>query len=151
MQFSDYNVYVDESGDHRLVKINPIHPVFVLAFCMFKKESYGSTLVPAMQRLKFEFWGHDAVVLHGHEIRKEHGDFNILRKAETRAAFLDRLNGVIDAADFTVVAAIIDKARHVKQYKDPADPYEIALAFCMERLQLFLKERQQGETLTHLL
>jgi hypothetical protein len=149
MAFSEYIVYVDESGDHSLTTINPAHPVFALVFCIFKKDQYITTLVPAMQRLKFEFWGHDSVILHGHEIRKEHGDFHILRKAETRAIFIERLNGVIEAADFTVIAAVIDKARHIARYRDPADPYSIALGFCMERLQRFLMGKGQAEQTTH--
>ena len=35
MNFSDYIVYVDESGDHGL-KIAPLYPIFVLAFCVFE-------------------------------------------------------------------------------------------------------------------
>lgn len=30
--FSEFVVYVDESGDHGMVKIDPNYPVFVLAF-----------------------------------------------------------------------------------------------------------------------
>ena len=32
--FSDFIVFVDESGDHSLEVINPDYPVFVLAFCI---------------------------------------------------------------------------------------------------------------------
>ena len=71
MAFSDYIVYADESGDHSLTSIDPQFPVFVLAFCILKKAAYIDHVVPAFQRLKFAFWGHDGVVLHGHEIRKE--------------------------------------------------------------------------------
>src|ERR1700730_2166364 len=118
MEFSDYIVYADESGDHSLTSINPQHPVFVLAFCLVYKPTYIDSIVPAFQRLKFDFWGHDGVVLHSHEIRKEHGDFNILRVPDTRAAFLGQLSGVIEAADFTVIAAVIDKQRHVEKYTE---------------------------------
>src|ERR1700730_3608806 len=103
MEFSAYIVYADESGDHSLTSINPQHPVFVLAFWLVSKPTCIDSIVPAFQRLKFDFWGHDGVVLHSHEIRKEHGDFNILRKAETRTAFIDRLNGVISAAELTMI------------------------------------------------
>lgn len=56
MEFSDYIVYVDESGDHGLVSINPQNPVLVLTFCIFEKEAYRTTMVPLVQALKFEFW-----------------------------------------------------------------------------------------------
>lgn len=35
--FSDYIVFVDESGDHGLVSIDPEYPIFVLGFCIFNK------------------------------------------------------------------------------------------------------------------
>ena len=37
MTFSDYIVYVDESGDHSLINIDANYPVFVLAFGVFHK------------------------------------------------------------------------------------------------------------------
>jgi hypothetical protein len=149
MAFSDYIVYADESGDHSLTSIDPQFPVFVLAFCIVHKPTYINGIVPAFQRLKFDFWGHDGVVLHSHEIRKEHGDFNILRAASTRSAFLGQLSGVIEAADFMIIAAVIDKHRHLAKYTEPADPYEIALAFCMERLQRYLINHGQAERTTY--
>jgi hypothetical protein len=149
MSFSDYIVYADESGDHSLTSIDPQHPVFVLAFCVVRKSTYIENIVPAFQRLKFEFWGHDSVVLHGYEIRKTRGDFDILLNANTRARFFDRLNGVIETADFKIIAAVIDKKRHVEKYVEPLDPYEIALAFCMERLQRYLINLGQAERTTY--
>jgi hypothetical protein len=88
MEFSDYIVYADESGDHSLTSIDRQFPVFVLAFCLVHKPAYIDQVVPAFQRFKFEFWGHDGVVLHGHDIRKAQGDFNILLNATTRKGFL---------------------------------------------------------------
>jgi hypothetical protein len=38
--FSDYIIFADESGDHGMTSINPENPVFVLAFCIFKKSEY---------------------------------------------------------------------------------------------------------------
>ena len=151
MPYSDYIVYVDESGDHSLQSIDPNFPVFSLAFCIFKKSDFVETVVPSVQRLKFEFWGHDAVVLRGHEIRKQHSDFSILREPKTRAAFIDQVNKVIEEAPFTVVAAVIDKAAHKNKYMEPRDPYEIALVFCMERLFYFLRDLGQLDKTTHLL
>src|SRR6266849_5565930 len=149
MEFSDYIVYADESGDHSLTSIDPQFPVFVLVFCIVHKPVYLDQVVPPFLRLKFEFWGHDSVVLHAHEIRKAQGDFNILLNANTRARFFERLNRIIEAADFTVIAAVIDKQRHAARYRQPADPYEVALGFCMEQLQRHLIERGQAERMTN--
>ncbi len=151
MNFSDYIVYVDESGDHGLRNIDREYPVFVLAFCIFHKQPYVEQVVPKIQNLKFQFWGHDAVILHSHEIRKAKGDFNILLNKNVRKQFLPALNTLISDTEFTLIASVIDKPRLVTTYASPDDPYEIALAFCMERLQLFLTEHGQNDALTHIM
>lgn len=145
MNFSEYIVYADESGDHSLTSINPQNPVFVLTFCIFQKDAYRTKLVPEIQALKFNFWGHDGVVLHGHDIRKAKNDFNILLNSDVRADFMLQLNALIEHAPVTLIAAAIDKQRHVAKYRDPSNPYEIALTFCLERLHRWLEENgQQG-------
>jgi Protein of unknown function (DUF3800) len=151
MEFSDYIVYADESGDHSLTSINPQNPVFVLVFCVFEKDAYLNTVVPALYGLKFGFWGHDCPILHSHEIRKARGDFNILLNAETRAAFMARMNAMMETIPFTIIAAAIDKQRHARRYAQPANPYEIALEFCMERLQRWLGEKNQQHKQTHVI
>lgn len=146
--FSDYIIYVDESGDHSLAKINPEFPMFTLAFCVFRKDEYTREIVRSIENLKFEFWGHDAVVLHETDIRKQAGPFALLRRSpEIRAAFFSRLNEVISHSPFDVIAATIDKRRHLARYSDPINPYEVALLFCMERLLEFLANR--GESGKH--
>lgn len=50
--FSDFLVFVDESGDHGLDSIDPGYPVFVLAFCVMRKADYISDIVPAIQAFK---------------------------------------------------------------------------------------------------
>ena len=57
--FGDHLVFVDESGDHGLVRVDPGYPIFVLAFCLFAKNDYVERVGPALQRLKFRFGGHD--------------------------------------------------------------------------------------------
>ena len=43
--FSEYIVYVDESGDHGLESVDPNYPIFVLVFCVFKKEDYVNRII----------------------------------------------------------------------------------------------------------
>ena len=73
-------VYVDESGDPNLKKINPNFPVFVLTLCVVKKEVYAEKIIPEMSKFKFRHFGHDMVVLHERDIRKQTGDFRKLFK-----------------------------------------------------------------------
>lgn len=146
--FSDFIVYADESGDHGLVSIDPEYPVFALTFCVMRKADYSSTVVPAVQSFKFGIWGHDAVILHEHEIRKSKGPFAVLMTDRAlRERFYDGLNGLIEAAPMTIFASVIDKERLRAKYANPWNPYEIALLFCMERLHgMLTAENQHGKT-----
>lgn len=58
------------------------------------------------------------------------------------------MSHVVEQTPETLIAAAIDKQRHVQKYHDPDNPYKIALTFCMERLQRFLIERGQGDRKT---
>lgn len=138
--YSDYIVYVDESGDHSLDKINPQYPVFVLAFCLFSKASYAAECAPAMIRFKFEHVGHDQINLHEREIRKQAAPFDFLRDAARRGPFLNGLNDLVAAAPFMVVAAAIHKARYCERYTVTDNPYHIALGYGLERLYRQLKD-----------
>jgi len=139
-KYSDYIVYVDESGDHSLEKINSQYPIFVLAFCLFKKEEYLSECAPAMIRLKFEHLGHDQIVLHEREIRKQLGPFSFLRDATRRTAFLGDLNRLVSASPFTIVAVVIQKNWYRDSYAIPDNPYHLALGFGLERLYRHLRD-----------
>jgi hypothetical protein len=148
--FSDYVVYVDESGDHSLTSIDDQYPVFVLSFCIFHKEVYTAQVAAEVRRLKFRTFGHDMVVLHEHAIRKKTGAFSRLGKAE-REAFMEALTAIMDAADFTLVAVVIDKRRLTRRYREPAHPYHLAMEFGLERLDRLLASRGQARRLTHVI
>ncbi len=146
---SDYIVYVDESGDHSLTSIDPDYPVFVLSFCIFRKEEYANRVAPAIRQLKFTTFGHDMVVLHEADIRRKKGAFSRLSK-EPREAFLNELTDSIGAADFQLVAVVIDKRKLKARYHNPAHPYHLALEFGLERIYRLLKGAGQDDALTYI-
>ena len=49
--YSDYSIYVDESGDYGLERINAEYPLFVLAFCLVSKEEQRTRIGPGRSRL----------------------------------------------------------------------------------------------------
>ncbi len=151
MKFSDYIIFVDESGDHGLNKINANYPLFVLAFCIFKKEDYINQVVPSLQKLKFKYWGHDDIILHEHDIRKSmNGDYGILNNASTRTCFLEDLSNIIDQAPFEIIASVIIKNK-LTNYTNPSNPYELSVLFCMERLLKRLCDEGEEDKAVHLL
>lgn len=147
--FSKYIVYVDESGDHSLQNIDEQYPLFVLAFCVFHKRHYAETIVPALEKFKFNYFGHDQVVLHENEIRKEKGAFNIFRSRGEKHQFLNQLTDIIDHSNFILISCTIDKRDLKTQNEGNSNPYHIALGFCMETLYEFLKEKNQHEKKSH--
>lgn len=98
--FSKYIVYVDESGDHSLQSVDAQYPIFVLAFCVFHKRHYSEKIVPALEKFKFNYFGHDQVVLHENEIRKEKGAFNIFRNRDEKYQFLEQLTRIVEYHNF---------------------------------------------------
>lgn len=150
-EFSDYIVYVDESGDHSLGSIDRDYPLFVLAFCVFRKDHYLEKVVPALQSFKFKYHGHDMVVLHELDIRKSRGPFNILLDKKVRIPFMTDLSSLIDSAPFTLITSVIDKQRHLERYGCNAhSPYDLSLLFCMERLAHFISIHNQQERQVHI-
>ena len=148
-KFSNYVVYVDESGDHGMQTLDANYPVFVLAFCIFQKRYYCETVVPALEKFKFNHFGHDLVVLHEHEIRKEKGNFNFFLSREHKHDFLNELTGIIDQSKFILVSCVIDKTELKNKWGTVNNPYHLALGFCLETLYEFLQEKKQEKALTH--
>ncbi|WP_131783898.1 DUF3800 domain-containing protein [Legionella gresilensis] len=149
--FSEFIVYIDESGDHSLESIDKDFPVFVLAFCIFRKNEYSQTIIPKLQAFKFKYFGHNMVVLHERKIKKSLEEFRILTNERIRNTFFYDLNKIIDEAEFSIISSAIRKDLLKGQYTDPENPYSLALVFNLERLYKFLAPFQQQNKTTHLI
>jgi len=145
---SDYIFYADESGDHSLKSIDPDYPVFSLSLCAFRKTTYCSQVVPDFQRLKFRYFGHDAIVLHEHDIRKQNLEFRILTDKIVRDSFLDSLSKCLAESRFTIFGAVIFKP-DIKFDLFPENPYVICLRICLQQAYHFLDRRHQIGKRTH--
>lgn len=144
--FCNYVVFADESGSPVLDKPDPTFPLFVLNCVLARKDRYVAQVAPSVQQLKFDLIGHDQLILHERDIRRQQKDFAFLQAdTEARAAFLERMNALVASAEVEVIAAVIDKVRLAKRYSNPWSPYEVALQFCMEKLLArLLQHRQAG-------
>ncbi len=108
------------------------------------REIYIGEITPALQNIKFKYWGHDQVVFHEREIRKKVGPFSILVDRQTNEDFMNDLTGIIGEAKFRLCVAVINKKHLKAKYHTPWNPYEIALRFCMERLLACLRQYDQA-------
>lgn len=149
-RYSDTIVYVDESGDHGLASIDRSYPVFVLAFVVFKTSTYINRFVPAIGSLKFRLFGHDGVILHEHEIRKDMGPFKILRQRDKKEEFLEEINQIVERTPFEVIASVHDKRRPREQGAPNEHLYHQGLRFGLEQLYTRLHREGEEPATTHL-
>ena len=111
---------------------------------------YVSSIVPTIQQLKLDFFGHDQVVLHERDIRRQSPPFGFLRTyAALRTDFLNRLNEVVGEAEIEIISTVIHKDRLTQKYATPWNPYDIALLFCMEKVMERLIALGQAGRLQH--
>lgn len=148
-EFSEFVIYADESGDHSLEHIDKTYPVFVLCLCLFRKRHYVKKIVPEIQNLKFEWFGHDAVILHEREIRKKEPPFEFLNRRDLYERFMSQLNSILAGARIAIVASVIDKRRLKDEYLFHDNPYHLALGFCIESAFQFLESRGQADRVSH--
>lgn len=150
MEYSDYLIFVDESGDHSLESINTDYPVFVLCFCIIPKAHYFREVTSKIRELKSSTFGHDMVILHEHDIRRKKGAFSKLNK-EAREKFMSELSQIMAGSEMTVIAIIVDKQKHKSRYANPSHPYHLAMQYGLERVYQFMQLKQQGTKLTHVI
>lgn len=149
--FSNWIVYVDESGNYNTDTYSQEYPVFVLAFCVFHKKNYVENIVGDLEKFKFEYFGYDTVVLHEREIRKEQGKFQFPNK-KYKNNFLSSLHSIMDKANFITISCSIDKKKLFEHNLDIGDNlYHVALAFCLESLFELMTEKRQEDRTTHII
>ncbi len=125
--------YIDESGDHNLQGINPQFPVLtVVAFIL--KDDHIHAFEEKVRTLKESHFGSDDVILHSSEIRKQLGPFKVLQKPNKRERFFDDLSQLIIDTPCVVTSISIDKARLIKHYITPDNPYILALESLIESI-----------------
>ena len=150
-EYSDHIVYADESGDPNPASVDPNYPVLVLNFCVFRKDEYAASVLRAVTEFKYEYFGHDDVVLHENEIRLQRPPFSFLRDAQAQSRFMAELDKLIRGVNFTIIAAVFDKRQLDDRDFSMSDPYELAFNACVERLRSYLESAGQQEHRTHII
>ena len=136
-----YYLFLDESGDHGLVCVDPSFPIFVLCGVVVSEQSYVR-IGERMNRIKKRFWGDKTVIFHSRDIRKCEREFQILFDLELKKEFYQEINSLVSDSEYTIISSAINKENHIKQYgKLASDVYEIALSFIVERSIFFLDDQ----------
>lgn len=109
---------------------------------------YVQSIVPAVYQFKLDFFGHEGVILHSYDIRKQKNQFAFLNDLPRRAAFYERINHIMGEEDYKLIAAVIRKQEHKESYgaeETPRNPYDLALELVLEKLLLILDQAGQTE------
>ncbi|WP_316163685.1 DUF3800 domain-containing protein [Bradyrhizobium sp. SZCCHNRI20481] len=131
-----YIAFIDETGDHGIEKIDPKFPVFAICAVTMTVEKYVVNAASNLTAMKYYFFGHECVVIHGHKIRKKAQPFLFLKDPAAQQRFMEKICYLFDNLDGHIVAAAIDKPKLVKQYSNPTNPFFLSLQFVLERLHM---------------
>jgi hypothetical protein len=130
--------------------IDPHYPIFVLVFCILKKADYIGILTPRLQSLKMKHFGHDAVILHEHALRKGTEDFSFLNSSDKKEHFMTELTQIIGEVTFHLGCVVIRK-NELKENENPENPYHLALEAGLIQVDSFLSNEGVVGQKTHLL
>lgn len=127
-------MFLDESGDHSLSKIDPQYPVFVLCGVIMDEEYHKAVVTPRLNEFVFDLFGRKGVVLHTLEFTRNQKMFGSMASEEFRQKFFDGLELLIRDLDFKIVACVVRKQDHLARYGLNAfDPYMLSLSILVER------------------
>lgn len=127
-------LFLDESGDHSLSKVDPQHPVFVLCGVLMDDGYHRTTATLALNSFKQDLFGKTDIILHTLDFTRNQSGFEEMKNHEFRARFFDGLRGLIQPLEFKIVACAIKKQEHLSRYGlDAIDPYILSLSILIER------------------
>ncbi len=139
-------LFLDESGDHSLNKIDPQYPVFVLGGCIVDRDYHDNHMTEMMDRYKKELFGREDFIIHTADISRRKGVFQALTKIEFREKFFEKTNQLMKEFDYIIVACGIKKDAHLRLYRLAAmDPYMLSLKILVERFVFEIKSHGGGE------
>ena len=134
-RFSDYIIYLNESGEQP----TPNDSLFILSACIFDKKHYSEKLVPRLQALKFQYFGHDGVLLSADDGLGP----------SLRHQFQADFSALLDSVNFILISCVYD--RMLTNDKDLKIPRDEMLRFSLDHASRFLQEREQTDRLTNVI
>ena len=131
-----FRLYIDESGDHVFRHLEKeSHRYLCLLGCWFRAREYRAFHV-GLEDFKQRHIPHnpdEPLILHREDVINRRGRFWRLRDPEKAKAFDDELLELISAAEFKVVAVVVDKKALREEYPTPSHPYHLAIGFMLQR------------------
>lgn len=134
-------VFIDETGDHNLEKIDTQYPLFGLGAVIISENDYKK-LNSEMKRLKKQFFSDedDSFILHSSELKRPLDSRSDKRNVVMldpiiRKKFFEEFDEkIIKSIDFKIVTCFILKKRMVEKYVYPTNPYYFSYENLLNRI-----------------
>jgi len=127
-------LFLDESGDHNLAIIDPIHPIFVLGGIIVNEDYAHGELADKLNIFKKELFGTTDIILHTADFTRQKNGFERMIEREFCKIFYEKLNQLVSELDITILACAIRKDLHITKYgMEALDPYLLSLNILTER------------------
>lgn len=132
-------IFIDETGDHDLINIDPQYPIFGLGALVISEKEYGE-MDSEMKSIKKEFFGDEAFILHSSELRRPLSDKSddrnmVMLDPKKRDAFYKAFDTrIVTPIKFGIIACFIKKRTMADTYVFPMDPYYFSFENLLNRI-----------------
>lgn len=137
-------MYIDESGNHSLEKIDKNYPMFILAGVIIDYDD-KDLIEKDFKDFKGDFFKTEEIILHTAEITRGINQYKILDDLNIRNKFYEKINHLMSKSPYKIVAVAIDQQKHKERYGNLAiGVYELSLHILVERFCFELSKNETG-------
>lgn len=132
---SKYHLFIDECGDHNLVKYDPAFPVFTLCGILVSRDNLYS-LNNDFKKLKLEIFGNTDIVIHSVDIRKWRDAFIVLKDEALRIKFFNGIERILSQNDAYIIVSCTILKEQLNKFcvrGEEEDVYGLSLSYLIER------------------
>ncbi len=132
---SKYCLFIDECGDHNLMKFDPGFPVFTLCGILVSYRQLGA-LNKAFEKLKTDIFENKEVIIHSVDIRKWRGPFSVLADENLRIRFFEGIERILGEHNAYVIVSCTILKEQLSKFcirGEKEDVYGLSLSYLIER------------------
>lgn len=127
-------LFLDESGDHSLLSIDPQHPIFVLGGIIVDEDYALGEMTDKLNAFKKELFGTTNITLHTADFTRQKNGFERMMERDFCMTFYRKLNLLLSELEIKILSCAIYKELHMEKYGVNAlDPYILSLNLLTER------------------
>jgi len=96
-------LFLDESGDHSLTKIDPQYPLFVLCGVVMEEDYHNRVATEELNSFKRRLFGRENVILHTAEFTRDAAGFEAMARETFRKDFFTGRQDLVRQKDIREV------------------------------------------------